>query len=88
MKSTYTPGPWHAEAEDGPGLDEIDGANANLIAAAPTMHKKLTDTVAWLDREIETWKTIDTPLPTRATASLIERLTELRDDLAETLRIS
>jgi|WetSurMetagenome_2_1015567.scaffolds.fasta_scaffold89234_2 hypothetical protein len=73
--------------ENGPfPLDEIDRANARLIAVAPTMHKKLTDTVAWLDREINSWETIDTPLPTRATADLIERLTELRDDLAETLR--
>ena len=63
-------------------LDDIDQANAQLIAASPTMHQKLTDTVAWLDREIETWEGV----VTRVSATLIERLTELRDDLAETLR--
>lgn len=72
--------------EDEPQLDETDWANANLIAAAPTMRGKLVDTVAWLDREINSWQTIDTPLPTRATMALLGRLTELRDDLAETLR--
>ena len=44
--------------------------------------KKLTDTVAWLDREIKAWQTAshDEGEP------MIERLEELRDDLAETLR--
>jgi len=69
---------------------------ARLIAASPTMHKKLTDTVAWLDREIEDlgdaqgeWVAVqDTFAPdwVQFYKDAVDRLKELRDDLAETLR--
>lgn len=59
-------------------------ANARLIAAAPTMHQKLTDTVAWLDREIERAR-MDNEVNLEV-GFRIERLKKLRDDLAETLR--
>jgi len=64
------------------GDPEQDEFNAQLVAAAPAMFRKLKDTVAWLNREIDTWEQV----VTRVSATLIERLTELRDDLAETLR--
>lgn len=58
-------------------------ANAKIIAAAPTMFGKLADTVAWLDREVEDIKECS---PSKGTPVRAERLEELRDDLAETLR--
>lgn len=98
MTARHTPGPWTlvnhtvmtgtlgsptyqriAQCTDRGSETE---ANARLIAAAPTMHKKLADTVAWLDREIETWE----GLVTKESAQMLFKLTELRDDLAETLR--
>lgn len=61
----------------------VNQAIAYLIGAAPTMHKKLTDTVAWLEREIADIKECS---PSKGTPLRAERLEELRDDLAETLR--
>ena len=56
-----------------------------MEAKHTTMHKRLTDTVAWLDREIAAQYAA---LTTENSLKLmpIERLEELRDDLAETLR--
>ena len=97
----HTPGPWYRE-EDGfiyggdsdascvadPHCSELDiderEGNALLIAAAPTMFGKLADTVAWLDREIESIEKTDTY--TQLLGQMHGKLTELRDDLAETLR--
>ena len=47
------------------------------------VQQKLIDTVAWLDREIEDLRGCS---PDYFRAAQIERLEELRDDLAETLR--
>ena len=64
------------------GQNAKNDANARLIAASPTMGKKLADTVEWLDREIEA-----EPMTTdHKFVALMDRLQELRDDLAETLR--
>ena len=57
--------------------------NAALIAAAPTMYRKLRDTVAWLDREIESREESLRGILVEVEISSLE---ELRDDLAETLR--
>lgn len=71
--------------EDGQA-DAEDWANANLLAAAPTMRGKLVDTVAWLDREIKGEKNyVKNYMGGRKTFQL-EKMEELRDDLAETLR--
>lgn len=56
---------------------------ATVIAACPTMLKKLADTVAWLDREIEGR---EDSLRGILVEVEISSLIELRDDLAETLR--
>jgi len=58
-------------------------ANARLIASAPTMLKKLVDTVAWLDLEIEDRLSASAALNMPGDVSHLEKL---RDDLAETLR--
>jgi len=99
-KINFSTGPWWAEPEEASEhrglvicakdaivatitpadeipLDEIDQANARLIVAAPAMYGKIVDTVSWLDREINNCA---------GRQNLIERLIELRDDLAETLR--
>jgi hypothetical protein len=64
-------------------VHDVNQANARLIAASPTMYGKLKDTVAWLDREIENLSDCS---PGYFIAAQIERLEELRDDLAETLQ--
>lgn len=56
--------------------------NAQLFAAAPTLAQKLQDTVEWLNREIHNWHSAFGP----DNSGLIDRLEELRDDLAETLK--
>jgi hypothetical protein len=58
-------------------------AKKRLEAAASAMYQKLTDTVDWLDREIETRTYTAAVL---RSAPDISHLEELRDDLAETLR--
>lgn len=53
-------------------------ANSQLIASAPTMYRKLKDTVEWLKREGQ--------LTGEHTKEGLWRLQDLQDDLAETLR--
>ena len=93
MEAKFSAGPWDMDpegvifsTEDGTNIcatyPQNRKANGPFIASAPIMHQKLTDTVAWLDREIEDGK----KHPYCVSVNDISRLTELRDDLAETLR--